>query len=90
MDIGCGWGSFAKFATEKYGAEVVGLTISQEQHILARKRCQDLPTDIRLQDYRDIPQSDMFDHIVSIGMFEAVGYKNFREYFKVVKRHLKA
>jgi len=87
LDIGCGWGSFAKFAAEKYGAQVVGITISKEQIILAQKRCAGLPIKIRLQDYREI--NEQFDHIVSLGMFEHVGYKNYREYMKVVARCLK-
>ncbi|HWU24251.1 MAG TPA: class I SAM-dependent methyltransferase, partial [Candidatus Paceibacterota bacterium] len=53
LDIGCGWGSFAKFAAEKYGAEVVGLTVSVEQAALARERCAGLPIEIRVKDYRE-------------------------------------
>jgi cyclopropane-fatty-acyl-phospholipid synthase len=87
LDIGCGWGSFAKFAAEKYGAEVVGLTVSVEQAAFARERCKGLPVEIRVRDYRE--EYEQFDHIVSIEMFEAVGYKNFREYMKVVHRCLK-
>ena len=81
LDIGCGWGSFAKFTAEKYGAKVVGLTISKEQAKLAKEKCQGLDIEIRLQDYRDIKEK--FDRIVSIGMFEHVGYKNYREFMKV-------
>lgn len=87
LDIGCGWGSFAKFAAEKYGAEVVGLTVSVEQAALARERCAGLPVEIRVKDYRD--EYEQFDHIVSVEMFEAVGYKNFREYMEVARRCLK-
>jgi cyclopropane-fatty-acyl-phospholipid synthase len=87
LDIGCGWGSFAKYAAEKYGVSVVGVTISQEQATLARTLCAGLPVEILFMDYRNI--KGMFDHIVSIGMFEAVGYKNFRTYMEVVSRHLK-
>lgn len=87
LDIGCGWGSFAKFAAEKYGAEVVGLTVSVEQAALARERCAGLPVDIRVKDYRD--EYEQFDHIVSVEMFEAVGHKNFREYMNVARRCLK-
>ncbi len=87
LDIGCGWGSFAKFAAEKYGVSVVGVTISKEQVPLAEERCKGLPVEIRLQDYRDV--NEKFDHIVSIGMFEHVGPKNYREYFKVANRCLK-
>ncbi|MDB4992238.1 MAG: cyclopropane fatty acyl phospholipid synthase [Parcubacteria group bacterium] len=87
LDIGCGWGSFAKFAAEKYGATVVGVTISVEQAKLARELCEGLPIEIRVQDYREV--NEKFDHIVSIEMFEAVGSKNFREYMEVVSRCLK-
>jgi len=87
LDIGCGWGSFAKFAAEKYGASVVGITISEEQIKLAKELCAGLPVEFILQDYRDIQGS--FDHIVSLGMFEHVGYKNYRTYMQVVHDHLK-
>lgn len=87
LDIGCGWGSFAQFAAEKYGAEVVGITISKEQLELAKKRCAGLPVDLRFQDYRDV--TEKFDRIVSVGQFEHVGSKNYRTYFKVSRRCLK-
>lgn len=87
LDIGCGWGSFTKFAAEKYGAKAVGITVSKEQKALAQQRCKGLPVEIRLQDYREI--NEKFDHIISIGMFEHVGYKNYREYMKVAHRCLK-
>jgi len=86
LDIGCGWGSFAKYAAEKYKVSVVGITISKEQAILARENCKGLDVEIRLQDYRDI--TEKFDKIVSIGMFEHVGYKNYRTFFEVVNRSL--
>jgi len=87
LDIGCGWGSFLQFATLKYGIEGVGLTISKEQAKLAKERLRDLPVEIRLQDYRDV--KDKFDHVVSLGMFEHVGYKNYRKYMMVVSNVLK-
>jgi len=86
LDIGCGWGSFAKFAAEKYEAHVVGVTVSKEQAEYAKTICKDLPVDIRLQDYRKL--NEKFDHIVSLGMFEHVGHKNFRTYMQVVDRCL--
>lgn len=86
LDIGCGWGSFVEFAARRYGARAVGITISQEQAELARQRCRGLPVEIRLQDYRDVRES--FDHIVSLGMFEHVGWKNHRTYMQVVRRCL--
>lgn len=87
LDIGCGWGSFAEFAARNYAVEVVGITISREQAALARVRCSGLPVEIRLQDYRDLQET--FDHIVSLGMFEHVGWKNYRTYMQVVQRCLR-
>lgn len=87
LDVGCGWGSFAKFAAENYGARVVGITVSAEQVQLAKKRCEGLDVEIRLQDYRDV--NDTFDHIVSLGMFEHVGVKNYRKYFDAVRKNLR-
>lgn len=87
LDIGCGWGSFAKYAAEKYHAEVVGITVSQEQVTLGRELCKGLPVHIRLQDYRDLDEE--YDHIVSVGMFEHVGYKNYRTFMEIVHRCLK-
>ncbi|WP_242916192.1 cyclopropane fatty acyl phospholipid synthase [Pontibacter liquoris] len=88
LDIGCGWGSFARFAAEKYGAQVVGVTVSQEQAAMARERCKGLPVEIRLQDYRDVRET--FDHVVSVGMAEHVGYRNHRTYMQTAARCLKA
>ncbi len=86
LDIGCGWGSFAKYAAERYKVKVVGITVSKEQVILCRQSCQGFPVEIRLQDYRDV--NGTFDHIVSIGMFEHVGPKNYRTYMEIVHRCL--
>ena len=87
LDIGCGWGSFAKFAAEKYQTKVIGVTISKEQASLAKKFCTGLNVEIRLQDYRDVKEK--FDRVVSIGMFEHVGYKNYHEFMKIVSARLK-
>jgi cyclopropane-fatty-acyl-phospholipid synthase len=76
LDAGCGWGSFAHFAAERYEAHVIGVTVSGQQVKLARERCAGLPVEIRLQDYREVNQT--FDHVVSIGMLEHVGPKNYR------------
>ena len=86
LDIGCGWGSFAKYASEKYEVSVVGITISKKQFELAKILCQGLPVEIRFQNYKDLDEK--FDHIVSIGMFEAVGFKNFRTFMEVVSKNL--
>ncbi len=87
LDIGCGWGSFAKFAAEKYKVEVVGITISKEQVKLGNNLCKGLPVEIRLQDYRDV--NEKFDRIVSLGMVEHVGPKNYRTFMKIVYKNLK-
>src|SRR5690606_2463141 len=87
LDIGCGWGGFAKFAAEKYGAVVTGITVSEEQAKLGREMSKGLPVEIRLQDYRDI--QEQFDHVVSIGMVEHVGYRNHRKFMQVAARCLK-
>ncbi len=76
LDVGCGWGSFALHAAERYGVSVVGVTLSSEQAVLARKRAADAGLteriDIRVQDYRDVDDGP-FDAISSIGMSEHVG-----------------
>lgn len=87
LDIGCGWGSLIQFAAQRYGVSAVGITVSKNQAELARQRCAGLPIEIRLQDYRDL--HDQYDHIVSVGMFEHVGVKNYRTYFDVARRNLK-
>jgi len=86
LDIGCGWGSFAKYAAENYGVSVVGITISKEQAELGKSLCKGLPVEIRLQDYREL--NETFDHIVSLGMLEHVGYKNYKTYMETVSRSL--
>ncbi|RFA29157.1 cyclopropane-fatty-acyl-phospholipid synthase [Alkalilimnicola ehrlichii] len=88
LDIGCGWGSFIQYAAEHYGVHCVGITVSNEQANLARQRCQALPVEIRVQDYRDL--NEHFDHIVSIGMFEHVGRKNHRTYLDIASRCLRS
>ncbi|HET6724936.1 MAG TPA: cyclopropane fatty acyl phospholipid synthase [Gammaproteobacteria bacterium] len=88
LDIGCGWGGMVKFAAERYGVEAVGVTVSEQQANYARESCRGLPIDIRLEDYRNI--EGHFDRIVSIGMFEHVGYKNYRTYMETARRLLAA
>jgi cyclopropane-fatty-acyl-phospholipid synthase len=87
LDIGCGWGGAAKYAAKHYGVEVVGITVSEEQVKLATERCKGLAVEIRLQDYRDLRET--FDRVFSIGMFEHVGYKNYRTFMQVVRACLK-
>ncbi|MGL4487750.1 MAG: cyclopropane fatty acyl phospholipid synthase [Yersinia sp. (in: enterobacteria)] len=87
LDIGCGWGGLAAFAARHYGVSVSGVTISAEQQKLAQRRCERLDVTISLQDYREL--NEQFDRIVSVGMFEHVGPKNYHTYFNRVNRNLK-
>ena len=88
LDIGCGWGGFLKYAAENYNISGVGITVSKEQAEYAKNFCKGLPIEIRLIDYRSL-KSEKFDAVVSIGMFEHVGYKNYRKFMKVVDKVLK-
>ena len=87
LDLGCGWGCFAKYAAEKYGAKVTGVTVSQRQVELGSQLCEGLPVTIRLDDYRNA--SGKYDRVASIGIMEHVGYKNYRTYMEVADRCLK-
>ena len=86
LDIGCGWGAFVKYAAEKYNVKAVGITVSREQVSLGREQCKGLPVEIRLQDYREV--NEKFDRIVSVGMIEHVGHKNYREFFEIAEKNL--
>lgn len=86
LDIGCGWGGFAKYASEQYGVNVVAITLSENQAAYAKEICKDLLVEVRVQDYRDL--NEKFDRIVEIGMFEHVGVKNHRTFMEVVHRCL--
>lgn len=82
LDIGCGWGGAARFAVERYGVSVTGITVSEKQAAAGRERCHGLPVQILLQDYRALQGT--FDRIFSLGMFEHVGVRNYRTYLKKV------
>ncbi len=86
LDIGCGWGGLARYAAERHGVRVTGVTISKEQLALAEQRCAGLPVTLLLQDYRSL--QGRFDKIVSVGMFEHVGLKNYATYFDTASRLL--
>jgi cyclopropane-fatty-acyl-phospholipid synthase len=86
LDIGCGWGSLARYAAERYGARVTGITLSAEQAAVAREACRDLPVEIRVQDFREL--EGKYDAVVSVGMFEHVGPKNHATYMDAVERCL--
>lgn len=93
LDIGCGWGWLSVMAAQKYGVEVVGITISKEQCKKAQERVKELglenQIEIRLQNYQDLEFEDYFDKVVSVGMFEHVGKENLGLYFMKVKQVLK-
>lgn len=86
LDIGCGWGGAAQFAAERYGVKVTGVTVSKNQAIAGTQRCKGLPVKILLQDYRSV--TGRYDRIYSLGMFEHVGFRNYRTYFETAKRLL--
>jgi cyclopropane-fatty-acyl-phospholipid synthase len=86
LDIGCGWGGFARYAAERHGAEVVGVTVSRAQVEYASARCAGLPVEIRFADYREV--TGAFDRVFSAGMFEHVGPRNHRRFFATVDRVL--
>jgi cyclopropane-fatty-acyl-phospholipid synthase len=87
LEVGCGWGGLMRYAAKHYGVEVVGVTVSREQQQLAQARCRGLPVTVELKDYRDI--SGEYDKVVSVGMFEHVGEKNYPIFFDTVGRMLK-
>jgi cyclopropane-fatty-acyl-phospholipid synthase len=93
LDIGCGWGGLIMHAAREYGVNVVGITLSQQQFLLAQERiakadlagrCQ-----VKLMDYRDLTEPEAYDKIVSVGMVEHVGEINLVEYFRRVFRSLR-
>jgi cyclopropane-fatty-acyl-phospholipid synthase len=86
LDIGCGWGSFLKYAAEKYDVRGVGITVASEQVKLGRELCAGLPIELRVQDYRDV--TGTFDRVVSVGMFEHVGPRNYQTFFETAHRCL--
>lgn len=92
LEIGCGWGAFAMHAAQRYGAHVTAVTISQAQFeyaaaLLARTDVRPGSVKLLLQDYRHL--QGQFDKIVSIEMFEAVGFANYDKYFSACDRLLK-
>ena len=92
LEIGCGWGTLARHAASRFGAQVTGVTLSTEQLDWARDAAQadglTPQVDLRLQDYRDIPDAP-FDAVVSIEMFEAVGREYWAGFFDTVRSKLK-
>ncbi|MGH8676844.1 MAG: class I SAM-dependent methyltransferase [Burkholderiales bacterium] len=93
LDIGCGWGGLAIWAAEKFGVNALGITLSDEQHAFATGRIKALGLaercEVKLMDYRDVPEEAQFDKIASVGMFEHVGKHNLPAYFGKINRLLK-
>ncbi|MDO9147984.1 MAG: cyclopropane-fatty-acyl-phospholipid synthase family protein [Hydrogenophaga sp.] len=92
LDMGCGWGALVLRAAQRFGAQCVGITLSQNQYDLARERVRAAGLqdriDIRLQDYRDV-SDPAFDRITSVGMFEHVGLDHLAPYFGQLRKLLK-
>jgi cyclopropane-fatty-acyl-phospholipid synthase len=90
LDIGCGWGGLAITLARDFEAHVVGITLSEEQLAVARRRAEEAglsgQVEFRLQDYREVEGT--FDRVVSVGMFEHVGVPNYRTYFRTVRDRL--
>jgi len=93
LDIGCGWGGLILWAAEHYGVDATGVTLSREQHAYASQcilerglegRCR-----VSVMDYRDLPETEPFDRIASVGMFEHVGVRHLPAYFAKLFRMLK-
>jgi cyclopropane-fatty-acyl-phospholipid synthase len=91
LDIGCGWGGMARYLHKVSGAEVLGVTLSEEQLKYARAKAEDMgiadKVKFELIDYRSL--TGQFDRIVSVGMFEHVGLPHFRQFFEKVESLLK-
>lgn len=92
LELGCGWGGFAKYAAKNYGVKITAVNISQEQMNFAQENKQDLPIDYITADYRNInkynPQQIKFDHVISIGMCEHVGHRNYKRFMHIANQNL--
>lgn len=93
LDVGCGWGALVLWAAQRYKVRATGITLSQNQYDYARNRIREegleAVCDVKLLDYRDVPENEPFDKIASIGMFEHVGRTNLSLYFGKLFRLLK-
>jgi len=93
LDIGCGWGGLVLWAVRNYGVKALGVTLSQGQYEYANSRIRALGLgdrcEVRLMDYRDVPEDELFDKISSVGMFEHVGRRNLPAYFAKIDRLLR-
>ncbi|MDR2220548.1 MAG: class I SAM-dependent methyltransferase [Methylobacillus sp.] len=93
LDIGCGWGGLVLRAAEKYGVTATGITLSENQHEYVlqeiERRGLNGKVEVKLMDYRDVPEDHPYDKIASVGMFEHVGRRNLPEYFGKIQRLLR-
>lgn len=93
LDVGCGWGGLAIHAAQHYGVSVHGITLSEQQYEFAQQQITTLRLQdyirIELRDYRELEQAAQYDRIVSVGMFEHIGTRNFELYFGLINRLLK-
>jgi cyclopropane-fatty-acyl-phospholipid synthase len=87
LELGCGFGGFAKYAAENYGCHVSAYNISQKQVAWGREQCKGLPVEFHLEDYRDA--LGQYDKVVAIGLFEHIGHKNYRKFYEMVHKRLK-
>jgi cyclopropane-fatty-acyl-phospholipid synthase len=88
LDLGCGWGGFSRHIAKNYGVTVVAVNLSAKQCAYAKKICEGLPVVVLNQDYRDTVGT--FDRIISIGLMEHVGHKNYRGFMELINRSLTA
>ncbi len=88
LDIGCGWGGFARYAAERRGCRVTAVNLSRGQLAHVREFCRGLPIEAVEADYREI--DGVYDKIVSVGMFEHVGSQNYRRFMQKVASLLAA
>lgn len=93
LDIGCGWGGLILWAAERFGVQATGITLSDNQRDFVneeiRRRGLEGRVEVRLMDYRDVPEDPPYDKIASVGMFEHVGRRNLPEYFAKIHRLLR-
>lgn len=93
LELGCGWGGLAKFMAEKYGCEVVAFDIGEKPAEYAKKHCAGLPVKIYQCDYRDThvynPENIQFDKLVSVGVLEHIGYKNYHRFLEIAHSFIK-
>ena len=90
LELGSGFGGLARFMAEEYGCEVVSYNISCEQMRLAREFCNGLPVRLEEKDYRDaIHEQGEFDRVVTVGLCEHIGHKNYRSFLQLARAKLK-